>query len=78
MLNPIMQMLNGRSAQTSPGLPNIANFPMAKLGEFAKLMQGRNPEQLIQNFIRQNNVNDAQYQQVAGMARQICDMFGLK
>lgn len=78
MVNPIMQMLSKSMGSAVPGVANLANFPMAKLGEFAKLMQGRNPEQLIKNFIKMNNINESQYQQIAAQARQICDMFGLK
>ena len=77
-MNPILQMLNRSKNSTGPVMPNLDNFPLAKIGEFAKLMQGRNPEQLLQNYIKQNNITDAQYQHVAGMARQICNMFGLR
>ena len=73
MQNPILAMLGG-----SPSGGNLANFPMARLSQFAQLMRGRNPEQMIQNFIRMNHVDEAQYRQVAAQARQICDMFGLK
>lgn len=77
-MNPILQMLNSSKTSTDSALPNLENFPLAKLGEFAKLMQRRHPEQLLQNYIKQNNITDAQYQHVAGMSRQICNMFGLR
>lgn len=75
MQNPILAMLGGMG---NPSGGNPANFPMARLSQFAQLMRGRNPEQMIQNFIRMNNVDENQYRQVAAQARQICDMFGLK
>ena len=73
MQNPILAMLGG-----NPSGGNLANFPMSRLSQFAQLMRGRNPEQMVQNFIRMNNVDENQYRQVAAQARQICDMFGLK
>ena len=75
MSNPMLEMLN-RTVKPSTG--GMGNSPMTKLMDFAKLMKGKNPEQMLQNYIRMNNVDESQYQQVAAQARQICDMFGLK
>lgn len=76
MRNPILGMLSG--AMTGTGGFDLRNFPLARLNEFMGLMRGRNPEQLVQEYVRQNNIGDAEYKQAVGMAQQVCRMFGIK
>ena len=73
MANPIMQMLN-RAPQASA---NPANM-FSQIKQFMGCMQGRNPEQLLQNFIKQNNVSSQQVNEVRARAEEICRMFNLK
>lgn len=71
MANPILQMMNKGGA--SGGFPQMQMF-----GQFLQAMRGRNPEAILQNFIRQNGITQDQYRQIEAQAREICRMFNLK
>ena len=69
MANPILNMLS-RSTPVSGA--SSSGLPIAQLRQFMGLMQGRNPEQLLRNYVAQNGITDAQLREVTEMARQIC------
>ena len=71
MPNPILQML-------SSGGSFGGNPQMQMLGQFMQLMRGRNPEAILQNFIRQMGITPEQYRQVEAQAKEICRNFNLK
>ena len=71
MANPILQMLN--SGGFFGGNPQ-----MQMLGQFMQIMRGRNPEVILQNFIRQRGITPEQYRQVEAQAKEICRNLHLK
>ena len=80
MANPILNMLTRSAPASSAGLPGGGSplgLPIAQLRQFVGLMQGRNPEQLLRNYVAQNGITDAQLREVAEMARQICSTLKL-
>ena len=73
MANPILQMLGSSMTGGSAG-----QFPLQMFRQFQGLMRGRSPEQLLREFIRQNNIPQDRVQAAESQAREICRMFGLK
>lgn len=71
MANPIFKMMNNGNRQNGNML---SQFP-----RFMKKMKGRNPDQIINEFISSGKINQAQLNQVQGMAQQMQSQFdGMK
>lgn len=77
MSNPMLEMLS-KATGANNGNFSGGGFPAAKFFEFMKMMQGRNPEQILQNYIKQNNISEAEYKQVLEMAKGICGSLGIR
>lgn len=66
MSNPIFNALGGGMSQN----PMMQQFP-----RFMQMMQGRNPNEMINQLISSGQVNQAQLNQVQQQAQQISGMF---
>lgn len=57
---------------STPSLPStsVPNNMMAQFGQFLQLMQGRNPQQLLNNLLSSGKVPKEAYEQAQQMARQ--------
>lgn len=67
---------------SSPIRPQAAaNNPMAMIGQiqkFAGQLKGKDPQQLVMNYCKQNGIGDGQFRQTMAQAKQLCQMMGLK
>lgn len=61
---------------STPSLPNTnaPNNMMAQFGQFLQLMQGRNPQQLLNNLLSSGKVPKETYEQAQQMTRQFMPM----
>ena len=61
---------------STPSLPNtnVPNNMMAQFGQFLQLMQGRNPQQLLNNLLSSGKVPKEAYEQAQQMTRQFMPM----
>ena len=60
----------------TPSLPNtsVPNNMMAQFGQFMQLMQGRNPQQLLNNLLNSGKAPREAYEQAQQMTRQFMPM----
>lgn len=64
---------NQAPAQSNSAVPNLSH-----LQQFAALMNGRNPKQLVMNLVQQRGIPSEELDNVMRQAQQIASMFGLK
>lgn len=71
MANPIFKMMNSGNRQNGNML--------SQFQQFMKQMKGRNPDQMLNELVSSGKVNQAQLNQVQGMAQQMQSQFdGMK
>lgn len=62
-------------APTQASTPQMGNngggFNIQELMKFASQMKGKNPEQMVYNYMQQNGIGKDQLNEVMGMAKQI-------
>lgn len=61
---------------STPSHPNtnVPNNMMAQFGQFLQVMQGRNPQQLLNNLLSSGKVSKEAYEQAQQMTRQFMPM----
>lgn len=68
-----MSLLNMLGGQPQPNLTtnsnNIQNT-MEQIAKFKKMMQGKNPKEVLNNMISSGQINNTQLQQAEQMAKQ--------
>lgn len=69
-MNPMLQMLNKNVMNTAPQTNNPVQM-LQQFNQFKQLMQGRNPEQMINELIKQGKMTPAQLEQLKQQAQEI-------
>lgn len=68
-----MSLLNMLGGQPQPNLganPNNIQNTMEQIARFRKMMQGKNPKEVLNNMISSGQINNTQLQQAEQMAKQ--------
>ena len=68
-----MSLLNmlGRQPQSNLGTnPNNIQNTIEQIAKFRKMMQGKNPKEVLNNMISSGQINNTQLQQAEQMAKQ--------
>ena len=71
MPNPMLDMLSRGSPQQFAGAGNMSGGPMQMAQQFAqfkRMMQGRNPQQMVQNLLSSGQMSQAQFEQLKQQA----------
>lgn len=54
------------------------NFDINQLMKFAQQLQGGNPQMLVEQYMKQNNISQEQFNSVAQKAKQLMGFLGIK
>ena len=71
MANPMLDMLSRGTPQQFAGAGNLSGGPMQMMQQFAqfkRMMQGRNPQQMVQNLLQSGQMTQAQFEQLKQQA----------
>lgn len=71
MGNPMLDMLSRGAPQQFAGNGNMHGGPMQMAQQFAqfkRIMQGRNPQQMVQNLLSSGQMSQAQFEQLKQQA----------
>lgn len=73
MANPMLDQLNGGSQKQFAGVGNMpgGNGMMQMVNQFAqfkRMMQGRNPQQIVQNLLQSGQMSQTQFDQLKQQA----------
>ena len=71
MANPMLDMLSRGALQQFSGAGNMSGGPMQMAQQFAqfkRMMQGRNPQQMVQNLLSSGQMTQAQFEQLKQQA----------
>ena len=71
MANPMMDKLARGAAQQFAGFGNMSGGPMQMMHQFAqfrRMMQGRNPQQMVQNLLQSGQMTQEQFEQLKQQA----------
>ena len=71
MSNPMLDMLSRVAPQQFAGPGNMSGGPMQMMQQFAqfrRMMQGRNPQQMVQNLLQSGQMTQAQFEQLKQQA----------
>lgn len=74
MANPMLDMLSRGAPQQFAGAGNMPSGPMqmAQLfAQFKRMMQGRNPQQMVQNLLSSGQMSQAQFEQLKQQANEL-------
>ena len=74
MPNPMLDMLSRGSPQQFAGAGNMSGGPMQMAQQFAqfkRIMQGRNPQQMVQNLLQSGQMTQAQFEQLKQQASEL-------
>ena len=74
MPNPMLDMLSRGSPQQFAGAGNMPGGPMQMMQQFAqfrRMMQGRNPQQMVQNLLQSGQMSQAQFDQLKRQANDL-------
>lgn len=74
MANPMMDKLARGAAQQFAGVGNMSGGPMQMMQQFAqfkRMMQGRNPQQMVQNLLSSGQMSQAQFEQLKQQANEL-------
>ena len=74
MGNPMLDMLSRGAPQQFSGAGNMAGGPMQMMQNFAKfkrMMQGRNPQQMVQSLLQSGQMTQAQFEQLKQQASEL-------
>ena len=67
MSNPMLDMLSRGAQNNFAGSGNMPGGPMQMMQQFAqfrRMMQGRNPQQMVQNLLSSGQMSQAQFEQL--------------
>lgn len=53
---------------------NTGGFNMQELMKFAGQMQGKNPEQMVYNYMKENGIDKSELDNMMGMAKNVMPM----
>ena len=71
MGNPMLDMLSRGAQNHFAGSGNMPGGPMQMMQQFAqfrRMMQGRNPQQIVQNLLSSGQMSQAQFDQLKQQA----------
>ena len=74
MSNPMLDMLSRGSPQQFAGPGNMSGGTMQMMQQFAqfkRMMQGRNPQQMVQNLLQSGQMSQAQFEQLKQQASEL-------
>ena len=74
MSNPMLDMLSRGSTQQFSWNGNMSGGPMQMMQQFAqfrRMMQGRNPQQMVQNLLSSGQMSQAQFEQLKQQASEL-------
>ena len=74
MPNPMLDMLSRGSPQQFAGAGNMSGGPMQMAQQFAqfkRMMQGRNPQQMVQNLLSSGPMSQSQFEQLKQQANEL-------
>lgn len=74
MANPMLDMLSRGAPQQFAGSGNMSGGPMQMMQQFAqfrRMMQGRNPQQMVQNLLQSGQMTQAQFEQLKQQANEM-------
>ena len=74
MSNPMLDMLSSGAPQQFAGAGNMSGGPMQMIQQFAqfrRMMQGRNPQQMVQNLLQSGQMTQAQFEQLKQQASEL-------
>ena len=74
MSNPMLDMLSRGAQNHFAGAGNMSGGPMQMMQNFAqfkRMMQGRNPQQMVQNLLSSGQMSQAQFEQLKQQASEL-------
>ena len=74
MSNPMLDMLSRGAPKQFAGNGNMSGGPMQMMQQFAqfrRMMQGRNPQQMVQNLLSSGQMTHAQFEQLKQQASEL-------
>ena len=74
MSNPMLDKLSRGATQHFAGSGNMSGGPMQMMQNFAqfkRMMQGRNPQQMVQNLLSSGQMSQAQFEQLKQQASEM-------
>lgn len=74
MGNPMLDMLSRGALKQFAGAGNMSGGPMQMMQQFAqfrRMMQGRNPQQMVQNLLSSGQMTQAQFEQLKQQANEL-------
>lgn len=74
MANPMLDMLSRGDPKHFAGAGNMSGGPMQMMKQFAqfkRMMQGRNPQQMVQNLLSSGQMTQAQFDQLKQQANEL-------
>lgn len=74
MSNPMLDMLSRGAPQQFAEAGNMSGGPMQMMQQFAqfrRMMQGRNPQQMVQNLLSSGQMTQAQFEQLKQQANEL-------
>lgn len=74
MGNPMLDMLSRGAPEQFAGPGKMPGGPMQMMQQFAqfrRMMQGRNPQQMVQNLLQSGQMSQAQFEQLKQQANEL-------
>ena len=74
MGNPMLDRLSRGAPQQFAGSGNMSVAPMQMMQQFAqfrRMMQGRNPQQMVQNLLQSGQMSQTQFEQLKQQASEL-------
>ena len=74
MSNPMLDRLSRGAPQQFAGAGNMSGGPMQMMQNFAqfkRMMQGRNPQQMVQNLLSSGQMTQEQFEQLKQQASEL-------
>lgn len=74
MSNPMLDMLSRGAPKQFAGAGNMSGGPMQMMQQFAqfrRMMQGRNPQQMVQNLLSSGQMTQEQFDQLKQQANDL-------
>ena len=74
MSNPMLDRLSRGAPQQFAGNGNMSGGPMQMMQQFAqfrRMMQGRNPQQMVQNLLQSGQMTQEQFEQLKQQASEL-------
>ena len=74
MSNPMLDKLTRGAQNHFAGSGNMPGGPMQMMQQFAqfrRMMQGRNPQQMVQNLLQSGQMTQAQFEQLKQQANEL-------